>query len=728
MKKLFSLMSLVTAFTLFIGNTTFADGLNSIHTHDGNYVIAAGDAGNIFRSVNGGSTWAKYTELSINFKSVFTLGTNVWLSADNGTIYKSSVNSVTLTPYLSGVVTSVNSVSFIDASNGFACGDNGVVVKSVNGGTSWTPVNTGLPTTNFNSVSFKDASNGIVVGNSGIAYTTINGGSSWTLETTGTTRNLKDAKYYSDGIAIVGEWGTLLVKYGAAPWSAVATKINSDIRAIAGTSINETHICGGGGFIRNNKSSNTGFLNFEKNPMLANLVDITFANSNTGFAVSSLNNAIIRTVNGGDSWELPASVSVAYNWVSKPGASGNFLGNNMSLHPTDRNQIFIVFGNQVYKSKDKGETWSTVGNVIPSGSTPHSFFVSPLDTNIWLVAIQSSPDKVYRTTNYGQTWTTVISMAFSNYGQPLEMDQNNPHNFYFAPDNGGFYKSTDDGATFTNIFSSISGTGGEFRSPCDLLVQWNNSNTIFLADGVTSSGLAKLFKSVDGGMNWTSVHTNASSSEVPSMSNTVFDDKLIFATEWPGNNIYKSVNSGNSFVTNNSNSFSGWGSDICREDPTLIVTGSWGASATISLNGGSNWTTISSGLSGHGGGILVPDRGYIIAHQGNNVYKLNVQYTVITSVSENVITGTPNEFNLSQNYPNPFNPTTNIKFDIPNSGNVSLKVYNELGKEVNNLINSYRSAGKYEINFDATNLSSGIYFYKLETGDFTATKKMLLIK
>ncbi|MCY7362117.1 MAG: T9SS type A sorting domain-containing protein [Ignavibacteria bacterium] len=260
------------------------------------------------------------------------------------------------------------------------------------------------------------------------------------------------------------------------------------------------------------------------------------------------------------------------------------------------------------------------------------------------------------------------------------------------------------------------------------MVQWNNSNTIFLADGVTSSGLAKLFKSADGGMNWTSVHTNASSSEVPSMSNTVFDDKLIFATEWHGNNIYKSVNSGNSFVTNNTNSFSGWGSDICREDPTLIVTGSWGASATISLNGGSNWTTISSGLLGHGGGILVPDRGYIIAHQGNNVYKLNVQYTVITSISENVITGTPTEFNLSQNYPNPFNPTTNIKFDIPNSGNVSLKVYNELGKEVNNLINSYRSAGKYEINFDATNLSSGIYFYKLETGDFTATKKMLLVK
>ncbi|MBK6537003.1 MAG: T9SS type A sorting domain-containing protein [Ignavibacteria bacterium] len=152
------------------------------------------------------------------------------------------------------------------------------------------------------------------------------------------------------------------------------------------------------------------------------------------------------------------------------------------------------------------------------------------------------------------------------------------------------------------------------------------------------------------------------------------------------------------------------------------------AAATISVNSGDNWTNVSSGLSGHGGGILIPDRGYIICHQGTNVYKLNVVYTVITSISENTLTGIPDKFSLGQNYPNPFNPSTKIRFDVPNSGNVSLKVYNELGKEVSTLVNSFRNAGSYEINFDASALSSGIYFYSLESNGLTSTKKMLLVK
>ncbi|MBL8007836.1 MAG: T9SS type A sorting domain-containing protein [Ignavibacteria bacterium] len=725
MKRIVNFLSLTAAFLMFAGNSVFADGFNSIYTSDGNYVIAAGDQGNIFRSVNGGNTWARYTEANINFKSVFTSGISVWLTADNGNVYKSTTNSVTLTPYTTGVATSINSVYFTDAMTGFVCGNNGVVLKSVNGGISWTPSSTGISTTeNFNSISFKDALNGIVVGNHGQAYITANGGTSWTVVNgVTTTVNLTDVKYFPDGAAVTGEYGALFTKYASDPYSSVPTRTNSDIKAVSGISTTEMHVVGGGGFIRNNKSSSLNFLNFEKNPMLANLVDVHFYNSSTGFAVSSLNNAIIRTTDGGASWTLPTGTSVSYSWAAKPGASGNFLGNNMSLHPTDRNTVFIAFGNQVYRSRNKGDTWNTVGNIIPSGNTPHSFFVSPVDTNIWLVATESSPDRIYRTTNYGQSWTIVgPSLNFSNYGQPLEMDQNNPSVFYFAPDNGGFYKSTDDGATFTEISGNFA-----FRSPCDIIVTWDNPNVIFVADGITGSGQAKIYKSVNAGVNWTLVHT-AASSEVPSMCNTVFDNKIIWSTEWSGSNIYFSSNGGDNWVTHHSNSFSGWGSDICREDPSVLITGSWGASATLSVDFGNTWTNISTGLSGHGGGILIPDRGYILCHQGSNVYKLNVTYSVLTGVSENVISSLPSDFSLSQNYPNPFNPSTSIRFNIPKSGNVYLKVYNELGMEVSTLVNSFRNAGSYEVNFDASGMSSGIYFYKLETEGFVSTKKMLLVK
>ncbi len=87
-----------------------------------------------------------------------------------------------------------------------------------------------------------------------------------------------------------------------------------------------------------------------------------------------------------------------------------------------------------------------------------------------------------------------------------------------------------------------------------------------------------------------------------------------------------------------------------------------------------------------------------------------------------------NTFELSQNYPNPFNPTTLIRFSIPEAGNVSLKVYNVLGQEVMSLINEEMAVGSYEADFNAANFSSGVYFYTLQAGDFTSTKKMMLLK
>lgn len=86
------------------------------------------------------------------------------------------------------------------------------------------------------------------------------------------------------------------------------------------------------------------------------------------------------------------------------------------------------------------------------------------------------------------------------------------------------------------------------------------------------------------------------------------------------------------------------------------------------------------------------------------------------------------DFSLEQNYPNPFNPTTTISFTIPTTNNVSLKVFNILGKEIATLINETRSAGNYSVKFNASNLSSGIYFYQLTTDKFTATRKFVLMK
>ncbi len=83
---------------------------------------------------------------------------------------------------------------------------------------------------------------------------------------------------------------------------------------------------------------------------------------------------------------------------------------------------------------------------------------------------------------------------------------------------------------------------------------------------------------------------------------------------------------------------------------------------------------------------------------------------------------------MSQNYPNPFNPTTNIKLQIPKAGNVKITVFDVTGKEVAILVNENLSAGEYKVDFNATGLTSGVYFYRIETVSFTDVKKMMLIK
>jgi len=105
---------------------------------------------------------------------------------------------------------------------------------------------------------------------------------------------------------------------------------------------------------------------------------------------------------------------------------------------------------------------------------------------------------------------------------------------------------------------------------------------------------------------------------------------------------------------------------------------------------------------------------------------LDGSYTVSNEISVEVTV--PQEFSLSQNYPNPFNPTTVIKFSTPENSNVKLSVFNMLGEEITTLVNGYKEAGSYEVKFDASNLNSGIYLYKIEAGDFVNIKKMMLVK
>ena len=118
---------------------------------------------------------------------------------------------------------------------------------------------------------------------------------------------------------------------------------------------------------------------------------------------------------------------------------------------------------------------------------------------------------------------------------------------------------------------------------------------------------------------------------------------------------------------------------------------------------------------------------------GTPVHRRKVQLNVNTSSIQNISTLTTGDYMLYQNYPNPFNPETKIRFHIKESGFVSLKVYDVLGKEIATLVNEYQKAGTYEVpfsinQFSNNKISSGVYFYKIETHSYINTKRMILLK
>ena len=107
----------------------------------------------------------------------------------------------------------------------------------------------------------------------------------------------------------------------------------------------------------------------------------------------------------------------------------------------------------------------------------------------------------------------------------------------------------------------------------------------------------------------------------------------------------------------------------------------------------------------------------------DKLYEYSLEITDVEDIEQ-----LPSEFSLSQNYPNPFNPNTVISYQLPVGGDVILKIYDILGNEMSTLVDEYKPAGSYEVEFNATNLPSGVYFYQLRAGSFVETKKMILMK
>ncbi len=363
------------------------------------------------------------------------------------------------------------------------------------------------------------------------------------------------------------------------------------------------------------------------------------------------------------------------------------------------------------RSTNNGTSWTNIGGGLPYSNIRAFLAVESYPFNL-LTGMVSG--RISMSTNYGDNWT-----AFPAESEQLPfladinsiLKRGNNSNFLVGTERGvyllpQYYPLS----TWIPINTGLPSTETKVRA----LVE--NNGEVFAG---TNGGVYQL-----NGTSWDEKNFGLSNTNVMALS--VIDTLLIAGTSQGSvGGVYISSDNGSNWTLSLNDP---WVTSILTIGSNIFV-GSFGNGVWRSTNYGNSWSQINEGLAS--GAYYVLSLGYdgqylFAGTNGSSIWRRPLSQ-VVTGLDE-ATNLQPKYFALEQNYPNPFNPSTKISWQSPVGGHQTLKVYDVLGNEVATLVNEEKPAGVYEVEFDASRLSSGIYFYTLRAGNFIETKKMILMK
>lgn len=341
-----------------------------------------------------------------------------------------------------------------------------------------------------------------------------------------------------------------------------------------------------------------------------------------------------------------------------------------------------TYGQGILRSDDYGVNWATFSNGLLTyeDSTVRAIAISPNGLG-GINVFAGTEGGFFMSPSYGTNWiyknlSHIMAIDISEYGI-------GGASIYAAAYAGGIYLSKDEGTTWTDISNNL-----PFRDVILIALGKIESvdTTLF-----TANGQNYLYRSTNNGANWTLIDYNNGLTNGGVQALAIFPD-----------------------------------------EPDIIFAGTWGGGVFLSTDNGTSWTAVNTGLTNTSiKSLIITDDGaggkYLFAGTINGGIWRRSLSEMVTSV-QGLPGKFPAVFSLDQNYPNPFNPATTISYQLPVQCHTTLKVFDAVGREVAMLVNRIEEPGYQSVQFDASRLASGIYYYRLQAGNYLETRKLLLVR
>jgi photosystem II stability/assembly factor-like uncharacterized protein len=713
------------------GTTHF---LSAVSFTDSNTGTAVGDCRTILRTTNGGTTWTSQLGVpwsgAVLWDVAFTNASTGTAVGDSGKIFHTTDGGVTWASQSTGTRLDLRGVWFNDALTGTAVGRDGTILRTTDGGTLWMSQSSG--TTMFlDDVCFTDANEGTVVGSEGTILHTTNGGATWTSEPSGTTELIHAVSFRGASIGTaVGNSGTILRTKSVAP-----TEIAGNLRVLVsnaedwggpGIQGRVTLYSPGGAFVAQQTTDSAGVAVFRAIPPGTGFsytvnqvrpenaaIPHLYWGKKTGVSIAgaaTTTESFTRNAPYNLEWHLYDTTTNQSAYTTTIGRGTGLRAEVIVRNPSYSGALARTVRSSLILDRDKVAPYDLVissSNAllgVGATRTDKMYFTLNANGSYFITSVEYADSGGQEVETDGEPWSTTPFLTVTDPAFPLPVA---PPNMIASLDTpvtvmwtrpagaSSFRLQVGRDSVFTSglilhDFPTVD-TFAVLHSLSFLTSYWWHVNAYNPATGISaflhpwefSTGLSLpgTITLVDPSKN---AVVNADTLLLRWKSTKPLVDRYWLEYGLDSVFTFKAI-------------------DSLLLDTTVVIR-----NMIKSLE--YYWRVRAHNLSGWG--------------PYSNTGRFLRSLTAVNTMPQ----GIPSDWVLMQNFPNPFNPSTTITFGLPQRAQVRVTVYNTLGEAMSELVNGDMEAGYHEVQFDGKNLSSGVYFYRMQAGSYVETKKLILTK